>query len=254
MLPALLRGGKTPEAKSLRRWRMTPQGATIAPDSLTRAPRQTALMRLLHAHPEGLSSAQFPEHPGDWQDTLRALIKKGWVQIDEAVDAGYTPQSREQPMMLNPPQQEAVTAACNALGNFQAFLLDGVTGSGKTEVYLQIIEKTLTCGLQALVLVPEIGLTPQLIERFQRRFNLPLAVLHSGMSDRERLSAWVMARGATTFWATSVSSTPSPVVSACSRPWLTWAWVSRPISSIVSMRKSSCAATGFNRVSRVATL
>lgn len=195
MLPALLRSGKAPETKSLRRWRITPQGATIAPDSLTRAPRQAALMRLLHAHPEGLSSAQFLEHPGDWQETLRALIKKGWVEIDETGDAGHIPQSREQPLMLNPPQQEAVTAACDALGNFQAFLLDGVTGSGKTEVYLQIIEQTLARGLQALVLVPEIGLTPQLIERFQRRFNLPLAVLHSGMSDRERLSAWVIARG-----------------------------------------------------------
>lgn len=199
MLPALLRRGKAPEAsnahRTLRRWRITPQGATITPDSLARAPRQAALMRLLHAHPEGLNSAQFIQHPGDWQSTLRALINKGWVGTEKAGDMENSPQPREQCLTLNPAQQEAVTAACNALGNFQAFLLDGVTGSGKTEVYLQIIEQTLARGLQALVLVPEIGLTPQLIERFQRRFNLPLAVLHSGMSDRERLSAWVMARG-----------------------------------------------------------
>lgn len=198
MLPTLLRSGKAPQTKRLRHWRMTPQGATIDLDSLRRAPRQAALMRLLHAHPEGLSSTQLLEHPGDWQGTLRALINKGWVDTEETGNAiagvGHTNKAREQRLVLNPPQQDAVTAAGNALGNFQAFLLDGVTGSGKTEVYLQIIEQTLARGLQALVLVPEIGLTPQLIERFQRRFNLPLAVLHSGMSDRERLSAWVMAR------------------------------------------------------------
>ena len=199
MLPALLRSGKSPQIKSLRRWHMTPQGATIAPDSLTRAPRQAELMRLLRAHPQGLSSTQLLEHPGDWQSTLRTLINKGWVNADDTgdtpADAGHAhAMPREQRLALNPPQQDAVTAVGNALGNFQAFLLDGVTGSGKTEVYLQVIEQTLARGLQALVLVPEIGLTPQLIERFQRRFNVPLAVLHSGMSDRERLSAWVMAR------------------------------------------------------------
>ncbi len=211
MLPTLLRSGKAPRMSGLpgeilRRWRLTEQGTTTSLNSLTRAPRQAAVMGLLHAHPKGLSSTQFMEQPGDWQGALRALINKGWVQIEETVDTtaytGHTHKpdaaSCEQRLMLNPPQQEAVTAAGNALGNFQAFLLDGVTGSGKTEVYLQIIEQTLARGLQALVLVPEIGLTPQLIERFQRRFNLPLAVLHSGMSDRERLSSWMMARSGQT--------------------------------------------------------
>ncbi len=203
MLPTLLRSGKIPEIKGFRRWILTLQGATIALETLARAPRQATLMRLLCSHPEGLSSTQFSQHIDNWQGTLRALVNKGWVQIEESRNAVQSTEltdqantsPREQCLVLNTSQQEAVTAVHSALGNYQAFLLDGVTGSGKTEVYLQIIEQTLARGLQALVLVPEIGLTPQLIERFQRRFNLPLAVLHSGMSDRERLSAWVMARG-----------------------------------------------------------
>ena len=203
MLPTLLRSGKTPEIKSLRRWVLTSQSAAIALETLTRAPRQAALMRLLISHPDGLSSAQLSQHTDNWQGTLRALVNKGWVKSEKSGNetqgvelANQTNTApREQCLILNTPQQEAVTAVCNSLGNFQAFLLDGVTGSGKTEVYLQIIEKVLTRDLQVLVLVPEIGLTPQLIERFQRRFNLPLAILHSGMSDRERLSAWVMSRG-----------------------------------------------------------
>ncbi len=199
MLPTLLRSGKTPEIKRLYHWVLTPQGTTIAPETLTRAPRQAALMAVLSAHPEGLNSTQLSQHTDNWQGTLRTLINKGWAHTVQT--ASHSPRAtapannaNEQRLALNTPQQEAVTAIGDALGNFRSFLLDGVTGSGKTEVYLQIIEKTLACGLQALVLVPEIGLTPQLIERFQRRFNLPLAVLHSGISDRERLSAWVMAR------------------------------------------------------------
>jgi primosomal protein N' (replication factor Y) len=69
-----------------------------------------------------------------------------------------------------------------------------VTGSGKTEVYLEAIERILREGGQAMVLVPEIGLTPQLVRRFRRRFDCPMAVLHSGLTDRERLDAWLAAR------------------------------------------------------------
>jgi primosomal protein N' (replication factor Y) len=77
-----------------------------------------------------------------------------------------------------------------ALGQFGAFVLHGITGSGKTEVYLQLVERVLARGERALVLVPEIGLTPQLVERFRARFTAPLAVLHSALTDYERLQAW----------------------------------------------------------------
>ncbi len=73
---------------------------------------------------------------------------------------------------------------------FETFVLYGVTGSGKTEVYLQVVERVLARGQRALVLVPEIGLTPQLVERFSARFDVPMAVLHSALTDTERLNAW----------------------------------------------------------------
>ncbi len=84
----------------------------------------------------------------------------------------------------------AVAGIGAALAAFSTFVLHGLTGSGKTEVYLQVIEKVLAAGRRALVLVPEIGLTPQLVRRFQARFNTPLAVLHSALTDTERLDAW----------------------------------------------------------------
>lgn len=73
-------------------------------------------------------------------------------------------------------------------------LLAGITGSGKTEVYLSVLENVLAQGRQALVMVPEIGLTPQTIARFRQRFNAPVEVLHSGLNDSERLSAWLKAK------------------------------------------------------------
>ncbi len=98
------------------------------------------------------------------------------------------------PPAPNPAQAQAVNAVCAALGSFAPFLLDGVTGSGKTEVYLKVVEAVLARAQQALVIVPEIGLTPQLLARFAARLSVPLAVLHSGLSDRERLHAWLAAR------------------------------------------------------------
>ncbi|WP_438882300.1 DEAD/DEAH box helicase, partial [Bacillus cereus group sp. Bc256] len=73
-------------------------------------------------------------------------------------------------------------------------MLQGVTGSGKTEVYLNLIKPVLEQGKQALVLVPEIGLTPQTIQRFRQRFTVPVVVIHSGLNDTERLNAWLAAR------------------------------------------------------------
>ncbi len=94
----------------------------------------------------------------------------------------------------NDSQAGAIDAILEAEGSFRAFLLDGVTGSGKTEVYFAVIDRLVRAGGQALVLVPEIGLTPQLVARFRAAFPFPLSVLHSGMTAGQRLRAWRAAR------------------------------------------------------------
>jgi len=103
-------------------------------------------------------------------------------------------QSEETPLVLNPDQQAALSAIQSSLENFQAFLLDGVTGSGKTEVYLQAIAHVLAQQKQVLVLVPEIGLTPQTIQRFRERFTVPVIALHSAMTEKQRFQAWLHAK------------------------------------------------------------
>ena len=90
----------------------------------------------------------------------------------------------------NEEQRGAIEKVVSSLGVFGGFVLHGVTGSGKTEVYLRVVEQALARGRGALVLVPEIGLTPQLVGRFRQRFAAPMAVLHSALTDQERLLAW----------------------------------------------------------------
>ncbi len=120
------------------------------------------------------------------------------------------------PPPLMPAQAAAVEALAAARG-YQAFLLDGVTGSGKTEVYLRSIAPVLAAGRQALVLVPEIALTPQLMARFRARYPVPIAELHSGLADGERLAGW---RAAAEGTAPIIVGTRSAVFTPLSRPGL----------------------------------
>ncbi|MEO5574393.1 MAG: primosomal protein N' [Gammaproteobacteria bacterium] len=217
-LPALLRQGGAAQAHGVTRWRLTATGLAARPESLLRAPRQAALLGLLQAQVEGLSSNQLSA--GNWRPVLHKLIEKGWVEGRQtpcltASTNRVGEADSEASLELNAHQQQAVEAVAAALGSFQAFVLDGVTGSGKTEVYLRLIERVIADGRQALVLVPEIGLTPQLVQRFQQRFQVPVAVLHSSLNDQERLCAWLMARDGS---APIVLGTRSAVFTPLKRP------------------------------------
>ncbi len=121
----------------------------------------------------------------------RARRARGGIGVaGEGEGEGGAGRDRETGPELAVEQALAVEAITASLGRFAAFLLHGITGSGKTEVYLRVIESALGAGRRALVLVPEIGLTPQLISRFEARFATPLVVMHSGRSDAQRLAAW----------------------------------------------------------------
>ncbi len=127
--------------------------------------------------------------------TIKKFVDRNWAewQPDTRAPAQVTEQDINESLNLNADQSIAV-AAINSASQHQAFLLDGVTGSGKTEVYLQAIEHRLKQQQQVLVCVPEIGLTPQTIARFKQRFNVEIAVWHSGMTDRQRMQTWLASR------------------------------------------------------------
>jgi primosomal protein N' (replication factor Y) len=102
--------------------------------------------------------------------------------------------SHNKKLALTSAQQNAIDKISQHFGTFKTFLLDGVTGSGKTEVYMQLIDKMLAQNLQTLILVPEINLTPQTLQHFKNRFNVPIAVLHSQVNEKNRAIAWMQAK------------------------------------------------------------
>ena len=93
-------------------------------------------------------------------------------------------------LRLNKEQEQVKTSILKKGNNFHCFLLEGVTGSGKTEVYLQLIAEKIQAGLQVIMLVPEISLTPQTIQNFQNRFTEKIVAIHSGLTDKQRFIAW----------------------------------------------------------------
>lgn len=193
-LPVLLRQGDPAIARQAVIWKLLP-GAYPEHPAISRAPKQKEAVQTLSRHPHGLSHALITQW-GLTRDALEALERKGLAErVSQSPHhvAEPLPIIRETPLTPNSEQQAALDAILQAKG-FNVWLLDGVTGSGKTEIYLQAIEHCLQQQRQALVLIPEIGLTPQTLERFRRRFNVPVVILHSGLNDRERLDAWVSAR------------------------------------------------------------
>lgn len=203
-LPKLLREGRGPGAPRPV-WELTDAGRAALDSARVgasgRAPRQRQLLEAL-ADGERDEEALDATVPG-WRAAARALLGREQVVralrvagrahgaagraaglADDASGAAHTGAH-----VLSTAQQVAVDALREARGA-RSFLLDGVTGSGKTEVYLQAVAAVLARGGAVLVLCPEIGLTPQLLERFAQRFATGIAALHSGLTDGERAKAW----------------------------------------------------------------
>lgn len=190
-LPKSLRLG-APAVDTHEQWNLTPEGHDAhARGEPRRAPKQGRLLAYLAAHRTASADELTADMP-NWGDAARALSARGWAsaaKIPTPLPPPATGTRGEAPE-LAPEQRTAVETVAAALDKFAAFVLHGVTGSGKTEVYLRLVEKVLASGRSALVLVPEIGLTPQLVGRFRERFADPLCVLHSALTDNERLQAW----------------------------------------------------------------
>nr|VFK55218.1 MAG: replication restart DNA helicase PriA [Candidatus Kentron sp. TUN] len=216
VLPAPLRNGRPARVRGPLWWRLTAMGKEHTASELARAPRQAAVFNVLRAHPDGISDQELKLAQGGHTSALRSLEKKGWVssfmspcwESAESLSPAFAPRPE-------PAQVLAIKAIMAARNRFQAFLLDGVTSSGKTEVYLAVIENVVSRNQQALVLIPEIGLTPQTVTRFRERISAPIVVLHSGLSDSERSCGWLAARDGQ---ASVVIGTRSAVFVPLARP------------------------------------
>jgi len=195
ILPALLRQGASAAGETAAYWQLSRHGLGLPATALSRAKKQQQLLQLLMSRTR-LSTRAITD-AGISRDSLRALVDKGLVEsVTEPVPRAAAPLAEpllaETPLELRPEQQRALDSL--VFDRFNGYLLQGETGSGKTEIYLQAIAEVVRHGRQALVLIPEINLTPQTLGRFRQRFDCEIAVLHSGLTDRERLLAWQAAR------------------------------------------------------------
>ncbi|WP_394129321.1 primosomal protein N' [Shewanella maritima] len=194
-LPVALRKGADASPKAVTLLALSKDGKQVDTSVLKRAPAQKRLFEALQQAPITIDEFNALEYS---RAALTALEQKRWLERQEVpieIDLSWRQQLEvtETPHKLNK-QQAVAVSVLNQQQGYHCTLLEGITGSGKTEVYLHVIETVLKQGKQALVLVPEIGLTPQTINRFKRRFNVHIAVIHSGLTDNQRLDAWRLAR------------------------------------------------------------
>ncbi len=190
-LPPLLRTSEAVNPPVTEAWKLTELGAVQIPEELhKRAPKQAALIAAL-AQPANAEHLNEHFQGSSWRPVLRNLLKKGWLDAcSSAAAENLTPVPGPS---LTTEQTTAISQIEKTLAGFTCSLLYGVTGSGKTEVYLQLAAKVLAAGKQVLFLVPEIGLVPQLSRRVQQRLGLKAALVHSAQSAGERYRAWYQA-------------------------------------------------------------
>lgn len=161
-----------------------------------RAYKQLELLDFIEQYDEHVLQSEVIDN-GYTQGTINELVKKGYVEKVDVVSGRDPYKSRvfeeDLPKELNAEQQNAYDKISHSVDHdlAETFLLHGVTGSGKTEVYLQVIQKVLDKERTALMLVPEIALTPQMVNRFKARFGDDVAVLHSGLSHGEKYDEWL---------------------------------------------------------------
>ncbi len=188
-LPNLIRKGFNPRAP-IELLVITSKGNEVELAGLHRAPAQRKLLLFLKSNSATKNELKLKNIS---LETIKVLIHKGWATWQSK--SLYIPSSfqlrevNHESILLNSEQKKAISS----IRKKTTYLLHGVTGSGKTEVYFRLIEQTLKSKKQVLFLVPEIGLTPQTISRFKTRFDVELAVLHSSIPDNERATGWLRA-------------------------------------------------------------
>ena len=192
-LPGLLRKGKSVERGYDEIFRVSAEGRKTDPGN--NAPAQIALLRILRTYPGGLTRQELRTKQTQYAKPLKALLEKGLVRRLIAGVAGpVATETEDRGFALNQRQIQAINSITAKTDAHHTHVLQGITGSGKTEVYIEAVRRVVEQNRQALILVPEIGLTTQFIDRLKRRLPVDIRVQHSALNETERLRNWLAAR------------------------------------------------------------
>ena len=192
-LPGLLRKGKSVERGYDEIFRVSAEGRKTDPGN--NAPAQIALLRILRTYPGGLTRQELRTKQTRYAKPLKALLEKGLVKRLIAGVAGpIATETEDRGFALNQRQIQAINSITAKTDAHHTHVLQGITGSGKTEVYIEAVRRVVEQNRQALILVPEIGLTTQFIDRLKRRLPVDIRVQHSALNETERLRNWLAAR------------------------------------------------------------
>ena len=186
-LPVLLRQGHPAALELQRAYVLTELGQQTDSQQLKRAVKQQAVLQKFQSLGRSLLASELV----DEQTAVKALAAKGLILAQDIEPVQAMSAIQAPALVANADQQRAIAHIIAQFGQFSAILLEGVTGSGKTEVYMQAIAEALARHRQVLVLLPEISLTPQLEQRFRARFATGIVTYHSKLSDKQRLQAWL---------------------------------------------------------------
>ncbi len=193
-LPVLLRQGKQVRFKKDLLYRLTKLGEAVSSSVLAKSPRQKALFNLIKQEEGLITEAALRSWHKGGKKFIAELMVKGYVELYDLPVTLPKPSAagfNEAQVPLTVEQRQAVDRVNDSLNAYKAFLLEGITGSGKTEVYMRVIDSVISQGRQVLVLLPEISLTPQIENRFRQRFGIRIAVSHSSLTDTQRCQSWL---------------------------------------------------------------
>lgn len=188
-IPGYLRGARAHHPLRVKRWRLTAADTGQIDALERRSPRQFEICQALRRQPDGLTAVDLKQINPHWHAVMKALQAKQivrWEWIERPLSG---PPAAQLPV-LSDEQHGVLRDIESGLDRFAVHLLDGITGSGKTEIYLRLIADRLAAAMQVIYLVPEIGLTDQLIERVRSRFGDCFALSHSGLTELQRYQAW----------------------------------------------------------------
>ncbi len=184
MPKALRKGGPARRDEIL--WRISDAGQAVLAAGTRLGDRQKKLIELIGQ--DGATTAAIAA--AGHTEVVRSLLKRGWLESFARPEAAPVSGAGRPGPVLTAAQGAALERIDGSIARFGAWLLAGITGSGKTEVYMRLIERVLEAGRGALVLVPEIALTPQLVARFRSRLPAPVVALHSSLAEGTRAAAW----------------------------------------------------------------